>query len=218
MSHISTTGSAQATTSCAWETSDPQYVAYHNEQWGKPVFDSQELFAKLCLDGQQAGLSWLTILRKQKNYEKAFHQFNPKEIVKMTEDDVMNLMQDRGIVRNKLKIKSIIKNAHAYLYIEEVMPFNLYLWQFTQYRVIQNNCKIKGDVATTSAASYAMANALKKAGFSFVGSTICYAFMQAVGMVNDHLIDCYRHAALKTTQEQVEEKLVALQRSHQANN
>ncbi|MFQ3206607.1 MAG: DNA-3-methyladenine glycosylase I [Glaciecola sp.] len=213
MSLISTTDSAQATTSCAWETSDPQYVAYHNEQWGKPVFDSQELFAKLCLDGQQAGLSWLTILRKQKNYEKAFHQFNPLEIVKMTEDDVMTLMQDRGIVRNKLKIKSIITNAHAYLYIEEAMPFNLYLWQFTQYRVIQNNCKTKGDVATTSAASDAMAKALKKAGFSFVGSTICYAFMQAVGMINDHLVDCYRHSALKTAQEQVEKKLLALQRS-----
>jgi DNA-3-methyladenine glycosylase I len=213
MSPILTTDTAQAAATCAWDTSDPQYVAYHNDQWGRPVLDSQELFAKLCLDGQQAGLSWLTILRKQKNYEKAFHQFNPQEIVKMTEDDVMSLMQDKGIVRNKLKIKSIIKNAHAYLHIEEIMPFNLYLWQFTEYRIIQTNCKTKGDIATTSAASNAMAKALKKVGFSFVGSTICYAFMQAVGMVNDHLVGCPCHGALKTEQAEVEETLLALQRS-----
>jgi len=213
MSHILTTDTIQSATSCAWQTSDPQYVAYHNDQWGKPVFDSQELFAKLCLDGQQAGLSWLTILRKQKNYEKAFHQFNPQKIVKMTEDDVTELMQDKGIVRNKLKIKSIIKNANAFIEIEETMPFNLYLWQFTQYRIIQTNCKTKGDVATTSVESDAMAKALKKVGFSFVGSTICYAFMQAVGMVNDHLVDCPCHAALKTEQETVEKQLFTLKRS-----
>ncbi len=213
MSHILTTDTARLASSCAWETSDPQYIAYHNDQWGKPVFDSLELFAKLCLDGQQAGLSWLTILRKQKNYENAFHQFNPREISKMTEDDVTTLMQDKGIVRNKLKIKSVIKNANAYLHIEETIPFNLYLWQFTQYRIIQTNCKTKGDIATTSAASEAMAKALRKAGFSFVGSTICYAFMQAVGMVNDHLVNCPCHAALKPKQAVVEEQLLILQSS-----
>jgi DNA-3-methyladenine glycosylase I len=213
MNHILPTATDQSAISCAWETSDPQYVAYHNEQWGKPVLDSQELFAKLCLDGQQAGLSWLTILRKQKNYEKAFHQFNPQEIVKMTEADVTVLMLNKGIVRNKLKIKSVIKNANAYVSIEKIMPFNLYLWQFTQYRIIQTNCKTKGDVATTSAASDAMAKALKKVGFSFVGSTICYAFMQAVGMVNDHLVDCPCHAALKTKQTMFEKRLLILQRS-----
>jgi DNA-3-methyladenine glycosylase I len=213
MSRTLSNDSAQTTTSCAWETSDPQYVAYHDEQWGRPVLDSQELFAKLCLDGQQAGLSWLTILRKQKNYEKAFHQFNPQEIVKMTEDDVMALMQDKGIVRNKLKIKSVIKNAHAYLDIEITMPFNLYLWQFTQYRIVRNEGKTKGDIAITSAASDAMAKALKKMGFSFVGSTICYAFMQAVGMVNDHLVDCPCYTALCAEQAKVEDQLLLLQRS-----
>ena len=212
MDHILTTETAQASTRCAWETSDPQYVAYHDQQWGRPVLGSRELFAKLCLDGQQAGLSWLTILRKQKNYEKAFHQFNPQEIINMTDDDVIALMQNKGIVRNKLKINSVIKNAHAYIDIQKTMPFNAYLWQFTQYRVVQNKCKIKGDVATMSAASDAMAKALKKVGFSFVGSTICYAFMQAVGMVNDHLVSCPCYSELGVKQAKVEEQLMLLQR------
>ena len=196
---------------CAWDTTDPEYIAYHNEHWGRPVLDSKELFAKLCLDGQQAGLSWLTILRKQKNYEEAFHQFNPQDIIKMSEDDVIALMQNKGIVRNKLKIQSVIKNARAFLKIEESIPFNAYLWQFSDYRVIQNTCKNRGDVASTSSASDAMAKALKKAGFSFVGSTICYAFMQAVGMVNDHLVTCPYHKILGEQQAGVDQKLMALQ-------
>jgi len=196
MSYILTTSSPQEATRCVWETSDPQYIAYHNEQWGRPILDSRQLFAKLCLDGQQAGLSWLTILRKQFNYEQAFHQFNPQQIIKMNEYDVTALMQNKGIVRNKLKIKSIIKNAQAYINIEKKMPFNAYLWQFTDFRVIQNNCKTKNDVATTSMVSELMAKTLKKAGFSFVGSTICYAFMQAVGMVNDHLVACPCYAEI----------------------
>ena len=208
-----TTSSPQEATRCVWETSDPQYIAYHNEQWGRPILDSRQLFAKLCLDGQQAGLSWLTILRKQFNYEQAFHQFNPQQIIKMNEYDVTALMQNKGIVRNKLKIKSIIKNAQAYINIEKKMPFNAYLWQFTDFRVIQNNCKTKNDVATTSMVSELMAKTLKKAGFSFVGSTICYAFMQAVGMVNDHLVACPCYAEISAKQAYVEEKLLLLQRS-----
>ncbi len=116
MSNILTTDNLQETASCAWETSDPLYVAYHNKQWGRPILDSGELFAKLCLDGQQAGLSWLTILRKQSNYERAFHQFNPQQIIKMNECDVANLLQNKGIVRNKLKIKSIIIRKLAILH------------------------------------------------------------------------------------------------------
>lgn len=196
--------------SCAWETSDPEYMAYHNEHWGRPVLDSQELFAKLCLDGQQAGLSWLTILRKQANYEAAFHQFEPSKIIQLNEDDVERLMQDKGIVRNRLKIKSIIKNAHAYLEIEKNISFNAYLWQFTQFRIIKSQCNTRADVATTSLESDAMAKALKKAGFSFVGSTICYAFMQAVGMLNDHLVSCPCYTQLSDGQFAVEQQLEAI--------
>jgi DNA-3-methyladenine glycosylase I len=197
--------------SCAWETSDPEYMAYHDEHWGRPVLDSQELFAKLCLDGQQAGLSWLTILRKQANYERAFHQFEPQKIVQMTDDDVTRLMQDKGIVRNKLKIKSIIKNAHAFIEIEKNIPFNAYLWQFTNFKIIQNQCKSSAEVAITTSESDAMAKALKKAGFSFVGSTICYAFMQAVGMVNDHLVSCPSYSRLANERSEFEKRLSALQ-------
>lgn len=211
MTHSVTTDSGQHKLVCAWETTDPQYIAYHNEHWGKPVLDSKELFAKLCLDGQQAGLSWLTILRKQKNYEAAFHQFNPQDIVQMNENDVLALMQNKGIVRNKLKIQSVIKNARAFLNVEESIPFNTYLWQFSDYRVIQNTCKSRGDVASTSIESDAMAKALKKLGFSFVGSTICYAFMQAVGMINDHLVTCPYHKVLCEQHAEVEKKLMALQ-------
>jgi DNA-3-methyladenine glycosylase I len=211
MTHSFTTDSGQNKLVCAWETTDPEYIAYHNEHWGRPVLDSKELFAKLCLDGQQAGLSWLTILRKQKNYEAAFHHFNPQDIIKMTDDDVIALMQNKGIVRNKLKIQSVIKNARAFLKIEESIPFNAYLWQFSDFRVIQNTCKNRGDVASTSTASDAMAKALKKSGFSFVGSTICYAFMQAVGMINDHLITCPCHKVLCGEQAEIEKELMVLQ-------
>jgi DNA-3-methyladenine glycosylase I len=213
MSDILTTNNPQQKTTCAWETWDLQYVAYHNEQWGRPILNSRELFAKLCLDGQQAGLSWLTILRKQSNYEQAFHQFNPQQIIKMNECDVATLMQNKGIVRNKLKIKSIITNAQAYINIEMTMPFNAYLWQFTDFRVIKNNCKTKTDVATASIESELMAKTLKKAGFTFVGSTICYAFMQAVGMVNDHLVACPCYAEIGAEQANVEDKLLLLKHS-----
>lgn len=211
MTHSVTNDSGPEKLVCAWETTDPEYIAYHNEHWGRPVLDSKELFAKLCLDGQQAGLSWLTILRKQKNYEAAFHQFNPQDLIKMTDDDVIALMQNKGIVRNELKIQSVIKNARAFLKIEESIPFNAYLWQFSDYRVIQNACKNKDDVASTSIASDAMAKALKKSGFNFVGSTICYAFMQAVGMVNDHLVTCPYYKEFCEEQAEVKKELMLLQ-------
>ncbi|MFT5543393.1 MAG: DNA-3-methyladenine glycosylase I [Arenicella sp.] len=192
---------------CAWTSKDPQYITYHDEHWGRPVTDSRELFAKLCLDGQQAGLSWLTILRKQANYEKAFYHFDPQRIIQFTEDDVARLMQDKGIVRNKLKINSVIKNSRGYLAIEKEMSFSTYIWQFTDFQVINNQCENRQDVVSTSPESYAMSKALKKLGFSFVGETICYAFMQAIGMVNDHIKSCARFAELNAENQQLKQKL-----------
>jgi DNA-3-methyladenine glycosylase I len=177
---------------CAWVSEDPIYQQYHDNIWGRAVVDSQELFAKLCLDGQQAGLSWLTILKKQANYEEAFFNFDPVKISQMNELDVERLMQNKGIVRNRLKINSIIKNAISYLAIEQSgVSFSDFIWQFVEHKTIQNKWKSKLDVPTTSAESDRMAKALKKQGFSFVGSTICYAFMEAVGLINDHTSDCF---------------------------
>lgn len=178
-------------TRCTWCGEDPQYVDYHDKVWGRPVADSQELFAKLCLDGQQAGLSWLTILRKQHNYENAFCQFDPEAIVQLPEAYKAELMHNAGIVRNRLKIESVFKNARAYLAIRDSgQPFNEFLWQFSEGapRIFARQ---GGDIPTSDKVSDTMAKALKKAGFSFVGTTICYAFMQAVGMVNDHVVGCH---------------------------
>lgn len=178
-------------TRCTWCGTDPDYVHYHDTVWGRPVSDSRELFAKLCLDGQQAGLSWLTILRKQHNFEQAFCDFDPEQIVRLPESYQEQLMQNAGIIRNRLKIEAIFKNARAYLELQQQgHQFNHFLWQFSdgQPRIFAR----KGnDIPTSDAVSDRMAKALKKAGFSFVGSTICYAFMQAVGMVNDHVVDCH---------------------------
>lgn len=182
---------------CKWVSDDPIYLAYHDNEWGIPETRSQALFAKLCLDGQQAGLSWLTILKKQQNYERAFYNFEPRAIAQMTEDDVERLMNDTGIVRNRLKIKSVIRNAKAYLEIEKSQPFNQFIWQFTNGKTIVNNWKSHDDIPTSTEESVAMSKALKKAGFNFVGETICYAFMQAVGMVNDHERDCHCYEATK---------------------
>ena len=177
---------------CAWVSQDPIYQEYHDKVWGRPVRNKYELFAKLCLDGQQAGLSWITILKKQQNYYQAFHQFDPQRISKMTEEDVERLMQDKGIVRNRLKINSIIKNARGFLEIErEGTDFSEFIWSFVANEPIVNAWAEKSQVPNTSNEADAMAKALKKHGFSFVGSTICYAFMQAVGLVNDHTQDCF---------------------------
>lgn len=180
-----------ALTRCSWVSSHPLYQQYHDTQWGRPVLDAKELFAKLCLDGQQAGLSWFTILQKQGNYEKAFYNFEPEKIITLTSEDVERLMQDPGIVRNKLKIQSIIRNANAYLKLSEKHSFSDFIWQFTKHQTVVNQWEELSQVPTSTAQSDAMAKALKKAGFNFVGTTICYAFMQAVGMVNDHTTDCH---------------------------
>ncbi|WP_417682507.1 DNA-3-methyladenine glycosylase I [Pseudidiomarina aquimaris] len=176
---------------CSWCGSDPQYMHYHDTVWGRPVADSQELFAKLCLDGQQAGLSWITILRKQANYEKAYCDFDPEQIVQLPESYKEELMQNAGIIRNRLKVESIFKNARAYLELREKgVAFNDFLWQFSDGtpRIFARQ---GADIPTSDEVSDTMAKALKKAGFSFVGTTICYAFMQAVGMVNDHVVHCH---------------------------
>ncbi|RMF18651.1 MAG: DNA-3-methyladenine glycosylase I [Gammaproteobacteria bacterium] len=181
---------------CPWCGDDPLYVQYHDSQWGRPVLDDRELFEKLCLDGQQAGLSWITILRKQSGYRSAFHQFDPERIARMTEAEEAALMQDAGIVRNRLKIRSVVQNARGYLALQEQgYSFRDWLWRFVDGQVIVNQWTCMQDVPTETAESRAMSKALKKAGFSFVGPTICYAFMQAVGMVNDHLVTCSAHQA-----------------------
>ncbi|MCW8108858.1 DNA-3-methyladenine glycosylase I [Alteromonas ponticola] len=179
---------------CAWVSDDPLYQRYHDEVWGRPEREDDALFAKLCLDGQQAGLSWITILRKQKHYEDAFCQFNAKSIVTMPEEERARLIQNSGIIRNKLKINSIFKNAEAYLAIKEQGSFTDFIWQFTDGKTVINHWKTQQEVPVSTAASKNMAKALKKAGFTFVGETICYAFMQAVGMVNDHTTDCHCYA------------------------
>ena len=181
---------------CEWCGTDPLYVAYHDTQWGRPVVDDQELFEKLCLDGQQAGLSWITILRKIPAYREAYCGFDAVRLARMNEDDVERLMQHPGIVRNRLKVRSVIGNARAWLALQETgESLGTFLWQFVDGRVQVNHWRTQSEVPTSTPASEAMSKALKKAGFSFVGPTICYAFMQAVGMVNDHLVTCPAHAA-----------------------
>lgn len=179
---------------CPWCGTDSIYVKYHDEDWGVPVYDDKELFAKLILDGAQAGLSWITILKKRDNYYEAFDGLDPEVIANYDQKKVESLLQNKGIVRNKLKINAAITNAKAYLKIvEEEGSFANYLWNFVEGKPIINKYKNMNEVPATSPESDAMSKALKKKGFKFVGSTICYAFMQAVGMVNDHFIGCFRY-------------------------
>ena len=179
---------------CPWCGTDPLYVQYHDEEWGVPVYDDQVLFAKLILDGAQAGLSWITILRKRENYYRAFDNFDPVRMAAYDEAKIAALLADPGIVRNRLKIRAAVQNAQAYLRIQaEEGGFSDFLWQFVGGRPIQNNCRTLADFPAKTAESEAMSKALRRRGFNFVGPTICYAFMQAVGMVNDHTVDCFRY-------------------------
>ena len=172
---------------------------------GRPVYDDQTLFEKLCLDGQQAGLSWITILRKQASYEQAYDQFDARKIVQYDQKKCDELMQNAGIIRNKLKIQSVIKNARGFLAFEgESQSFSEFLWSFVDGMPIQNAWASMPEVPTETEQSQAMSKALKKRGFTFVGPTICYAFMQAVGMVNDHLVDCPQHVICKNLSESAE--------------
>ena len=179
---------------CAWPGNDPLYVAYHDEEWGVPEHDDRKLFEKLILDGAQAGLSWITILRKRESYRNAFDRFDPERIARYDEKKIETLMQDPGIVRNRLKINSAVTNAQAYLKIrEEGSTFDEFLWQFTGGTTLQNTWTELKQLPASTPESDAMSKALKKRGFKFVGSTICYAYMQAIGMVNDHAVTCFRH-------------------------
>jgi DNA-3-methyladenine glycosylase I len=181
-------------TRCGWAGTDPLYIAYHDEEWGIPVHDDRRLFEMLILEGAQAGLSWITILKKRENYRKAFDGFRPATIAAYDAKKVRALLADAGIVRNRLKIASTIGNARAFLAVqEEFGSFDRYIWSFVGGKPIRNHRRTLGDIPARTAESDAMSKDLKKRGFRFVGSTICYAFMQAVGMVNDHTVDCFRH-------------------------
>ena len=184
-------------TRCAWCGTDPLYVAFHDDEWGVPVHDDARLFEMLVLEGAQAGLSWITILKKRENYRKAFHGFDAQQVALYTPDRVEALMQDRGIVRNRLKLEGAVRTAKAVLAIQESFgSLDQYLWQFVDGSPIQNTWRSMSELPTCTTESDALSKDLKKRGCNFVGTTICYAFMQAVGMVNDHQVGCYRHAEL----------------------
>ncbi|KQU50144.1 DNA-3-methyladenine glycosylase [Bosea sp. Leaf344] len=177
---------------CIWPGTDPLYLAYHDSEWGVPEYDSRALFEKLILDGFQAGLSWITILRKRDAFRAGFAGFEPEAMARFGEADVQRLLGDAGIIRHRGKIEGAIRSARAYLAISEREPFADFLWKHQDGRVLQNSFRTHEQVPTQSDVSEAMAKALKRAGFTFCGPTIVYAFMQACGLVNDHLTGCFR--------------------------
>jgi DNA-3-methyladenine glycosylase I len=182
---------------CPWSGTDPLYIEYHDREWGVPVHDDGKLFEFLVLEGMQAGLSWLTILRKRENFRRAFAGFDAEQIARFDARKVKQLLADPGIIRNKLKILATVSNARAFLAVrEELGSFDEYLWQFVGGRTKVNRRRAIGQIPSRTAESDAMSADLKKRGFKFVGSTICYAHMQATGMVNDHVTSCFRHREL----------------------
>ena len=179
---------------CAWVSSDPLYIAYHDTEWGVPVFDDRKLFEFLLLEGAQAGLNWLTVLKKRENYRKAFSNFDPARVAGFTEKKIQSLLNDPGIIRNRLKVRSAVTNAAAFLEIQkEFGSFAEYSWRFTGGKPIKNCFKSIREIPARTPESDAFSKDLKKRGFKFVGSTIIYAHMQAIGMVNDHIVDCFRY-------------------------
>lgn len=179
---------------CSWCGTDTLYCDYHDNEWGTPLYDEQKLFEFLILEGAQAGLSWITVLRKRENYRLAFDDFNPEKIARYTDKKKSILLQNEGIIRNRLKIDSAIKNAQALLAMKKSGEnFSEFLWGFVDGKPKQNAWKALREAPTSTPESDSMSKALKQKGFNFVGTTICYAFMQATGMVNDHMIDCYRY-------------------------
>lgn len=180
---------------CAWaKPNEPLYIQYHDEEWGVPVYDDDKLFEMLILEGVQAGLSWITVLKKRDNYQKALNGFDARKIARYNEKKIQQLLNNPGIIRNKLKINAAILNAQAFLEVQEQYDgFQKYIWQFVEGQPIVNRWRHLKDIPATTAQSDAMSKDLKKSGFKFVGSTICYAYMQAVGMVNDHTTDCFRY-------------------------
>ena len=179
---------------CPWPSNNELMIRYHDEEWGTPLHDDRKLFEFLVLDAFQAGLNWSIILNKRENFRNAYHNFNPVKIAKYTSKDVKRLMNEVGIIRNRLKIEATITNAKKFLEMQkEFGSFDKYIWQFTGHKTINNRLKKLKDIPSKSKESDAMSNDLKKRGFKFVGSTICYAFMQASGMINDHLNYCFRN-------------------------
>jgi len=181
---------------CFWCGSDPLYVGYHDDEWGVPEYDSRALFEKLLLDGFQAGLSWITILRKRDAFRKAFGNFDPVIMARFDAKKLDSLMNDAGIVRNRAKIEASVSNAQAYLAIEEKLPFSDYVWNFVDGRPVQNKLRSRGQIQAATPVAEKMSKDLKARGFRFCGPTIVYAFMQACGLVNDHMTRCHRHAAV----------------------
>lgn len=180
---------------CTWSTHDPLMMQYHDEEWGVPLHDDRKLFEFLILEGAQAGLSWQTVLNKRENYRKAFHYFDPKKIAHYSAQDVKRLLGNAGIIRNRFKINATIINAQNFLEVQkEFDSFDQYIWQFVKGKPIQNKFKSIKELPAYTKESDAMSKDLKKRGFKFIGSTICYAFMQATGMVNDHITDCFRYS------------------------
>lgn len=183
---------------CEWLTEDEIYLDYHDKEWGVPVYDDRALFEMLILEGAQAGLSWITILKRRQTYRKAYDGFNPEKMAKWSDEKVHELLKDPGVIRNRLKITAAKLNAQAYLkVVKDDGSFTDYIWSFVGGKPITNHWKATSEIPTTTKESDAMSKSLKKKGFKFVGSTICYAFMQAVGMVNDHITTCYRHNEIK---------------------
>lgn len=184
----------QNKTRCAWVTEDQIYIDYHDKEWGVPIYDDQKLFEFLILEGAQAGLSWLTVLRKRAAYRSCFDNFDPEKIACYSNKKIEKLLKNPGIIRNRLKVESSVINAKAYLKVfEEWDSFSDYIWHFVEGKPVYNNWKSIAKVPATTSISDCMSKDLKKRGFKFVGSTICYAFMQAVGLVNDHTVDCFRY-------------------------
>lgn len=182
----------QPFTRCSWAGDLPLYVAYHDNEWGKPQFDSQKLFEKLCLEGQQAGLSWITVLKKREAYRAAFYEFDPKKVAKMTALDIDACMQNAGLIRHRAKLEAIVKNAQAYLAMEKCGEnFSDFVWSFVHHQPMINDVPDLSDIPAKTDISKAMSKALKKRGFVFVGETTCYAFMQSMGLVDDHLNSCF---------------------------
>ena len=175
---------------CGWAGSDPLYVAYHDTEWGVPMRDPRRLFELLCLEGAQAGLAWITILRKREGYRVAFDGFDPERMASYTDDDRRRLLADAGIVRNRAKVDAFIGNARAYLAGGDFADL---VWSFVDGRPVRNRWRRLDEIPAETEASRAMSRELRRAGFRFVGPTICYAFMQSAGLVDDHLVDCFRH-------------------------
>jgi DNA-3-methyladenine glycosylase I len=183
---------------CSWPGDDSLMIAYHDEEWGVPLHDDRKIFEYMVLDAFQAGLSWTIVLKKREGFRKAFDQFDFKKIARYKEGKIQRLLKDEGIIRNQLKIRATVNNARRFMEVQkEFGTFDKYIWRFTGNKPLLNNWKSLSQIPARSIESDAMSTDLKRRGFSFVGSTICYAFMQAAGMVNDHLVDCHRHRELQ---------------------